>query len=945
VVKINGPDKINQMIDANHRQPTGSRAWISDALGLGIICLLILLFLGRSLLPGRVLLPLDIVTREWPPWQQPDTPADAHNPLLEDAVNYIFPVKQFAAETIREGVLPLWNPYVLTGYPFTYNSQAGIFYPLSLLYYLLPDTAAVDAVIIIQMALGALFMMLYLRELKLRRPAVLIGTALFLFNGLMVVWLEWQVVHAAIIWLPLQLYFIERLAHHIAAGDRAGAVRSAVFTAIALAIPWLGGHWNWTLYTGMTAVIYLAVRLYALTGQEKGEAGRFGSWRPILFIFLLVVGSGVVLSLVQVLPALVYLAQSHRQDLPFSESLHFGLLNRAVVLFVPRFFGDPVSRNWWGVDNFNETTLYLGILPWLLAAAAFKLRRHSLYTRFWLLWGGLGLLWTLGTPLYGLLYVLPVFGGLLPSRAAVLVVAAVSVLAAIGLDALLNLRGSQDDPANEDSHPVQDRLLTRISTNFWLFSSWGRLVIAAVVVIVLVVAGYTFYYRGDVARFWEFLRPQFLLFLLWLLGSCGLLLAYRRGLLPPRWLGVLAFMWITADLFVFGYNYNTISTVENLYPPTETGQFLQSDPALFRLVTPAAGVAFPPNTTLPLRQSNLSGYEPGILQRLVNYVNLAEGEDAVRFERKLQPLNAIGSPLLDALNVKYLVTIDDRWGDSTAAVETPSIANHQPLPVEQPFTVSDAGFHRLDANLEGAGTVTARILSADGGYEFAHTEAGGEGWTSFYFSSFPSEWGREFRLRLEGEGQVGMTADGEVAVVPYHLTRPNLVHESGKTRVYLQENYLPRMYTVSQAVVVPDETAALAALQENAAELDRLVILEPTGQSQPPPLDSLPAEPAVITVQAYALNQIRLTAEMDAPGYLVLADSYYPGWQARIDGRATTIYRANSVVRAVYVPAGQHDITFVFRPLDFYLGAAVSGLAWLLSLAVLLWSFRRRRQR
>jgi hypothetical protein len=153
------------------------------------------------------------------------------------------------------------------------------------------------------------------------------------------------------------------------------------------------------------------------------------------------------------------------------------------------------------------------------------------------------------------------------------------------------------------------------------------------------------------------------------------------------------------------------------------------------------------------------------------------------------------------------------------------------------------------------------------------------------------------------------------------------------------------MYTVSQAVVVPDETAALAALQEHAAELDRLVILEPTGQSQPPPLDSLPVEPAVITVQAYAPNQIRLTAEMAAPGYLVVADSYYPGWQARIDGRATTIYRANSVVRAVYVPAGQHEITFVFRPLDFYLGAAVSGLAWLLSLAVLLWSFRRRRQR
>lgn len=944
MVKNKGVDKIDQMIDANRQQLAGSRAWISDALGLGIVCVLILFFLGRSLLPGRVLLPLDIVTREWPPWQQPGTPADAHNPLLEDAVNYIFPVKQFAAETIRAGVFPLWNPYVLAGYPFTYNSQAGIFYPLSLLYYLLPDTAAVDATIVLQMALGALFMMLYLRQLRLRRPAVLVGTVLFLFNGLMVVWLEWQVVHAAIIWLPLQLYFIERLAQYGAAGDRMGVRRSAVLTAIALAVPWLGGHWNWTLYTGMTAVLYLVVRLYALTGQERVGA-KVLSRRSRFFIFLLVVGLGAALSLVQVLPALVYLAQSHRQTLAFSDSLHLGLLNRAVALFVPRFFGDPVGRNWWGVDNFNETTLYLGILPWLLLVVALKLRWNSFYTRFWLVWGGLGLLWTLGTPVYGLLYVLPVFGGLLPSRAAILVVAAVSVLAAIGLDALLALRRLQDGTViHKTSHPVQDRLLTRINTNFWLFLSWDRLVIAAVVVIVLVVAGYIFYYRADVTRTWEYLRPQFLLFLLSLLGSCGLLLAYRRGLLRPQWLGLLVLGWVTADLFIFGYNYNTISPIENLYPPTETGQFLQSDPALFRLVTPAAGVAYPPNTTLSIREPNLSGYEPGILRRLVNYVNLAEGESAVRFERKLQPLNALGSPLLDALNVKYLVTIDDRWGDSTAETEIPAVDAYQPLPIEQPLSLSDAGFHRLDANLQGGGSVTARILSADGGYEFAHTEAGGEGWTSFYFSAFPSEWGRAFRLRLEGEGQVGVTAAGEAALVPYHLTRPNLVHEAGKTRVYLQENYLPRVYTVFQAVVVPDETAVLAALQEHAGALDSLVILEPTGRSQPPLLDGSSDGAAEIRVEEYALNHIRLTAEMDAPGYLVLADSYYPGWQAQIDGRSTTIYRANSVVRAIYVPAGEHEITFMFRPFDFYVGAAVSGLGWLLSLVALFRSYRRRRQ-
>ncbi|MBP8060202.1 MAG: YfhO family protein, partial [Chloroflexi bacterium] len=69
-----------------------------------------------------------------------------------------------------------------------------------------------------------------------------------------------------------------------------------------------------------------------------------------------------------------------------------------------------------------------------------------------------------------------------------------------------------------------------------------------------------------------------------------------------------------------------------------------------------------------------------------------------------------------------------------------------------------------------------------------------------------------------------------------------------------------------------------------------------------------------------------LTADMAEPGFVVLGDTYYPGWQATIDGEKTPVYRANSIVRAVYVPAGQHTITFTFRPPDFIIGAFISGL-------------------
>lgn len=181
-----------------------------DGLSIAVLWLLLALLLGKALLPDWVLLPLDIVNQTIPPWQPPDEAAVVHNPLLEDAVFYIYPVKTWTAAQVRQGELPLWSDQLFGGYPAIYDTQAGLFYPLSLLYYWLDGATAVDLTIFLQMGLGATFMFLYLRRLGLRRPAAILGAVVFIGNGLMVVWLEWQVVHAAIIWLPLALWAVER---------------------------------------------------------------------------------------------------------------------------------------------------------------------------------------------------------------------------------------------------------------------------------------------------------------------------------------------------------------------------------------------------------------------------------------------------------------------------------------------------------------------------------------------------------------------------------------------------------------------------------------------------------------------------------------------------------------------------------------------------------------
>ncbi|HYT93795.1 MAG TPA: YfhO family protein, partial [Gemmataceae bacterium] len=75
--------------------------------------------------------------------------------------------------------------------------------------------------------------------------------------------------------------------------------------------------------------------------------------------------------------------------------------------------------------------------------------------------------------------------------------------------------------------------------------------------------------------------------------------------------------------------------------------------------------------------------------------------------------------------------------------------------------------------------------------------------------------------------------------------------------------------------------------------------------------------------------------------FLVLGDVYYPGWRVRIDGQPTHIYRTDSVLRGVVVPPGKHVVEFVYRPRSLAHGLAITGVAALLLLGLLVW--RRRR--
>ncbi|MEJ2706043.1 MAG: YfhO family protein [Anaerolineales bacterium] len=71
-------------------------------------------------------------------------------------------------------------------------------------------------------------------------------------------------------------------------------------------------------------------------------------------------------------------------------------------------------------------------------------------------------------------------------------------------------------------------------------------------------------------------------------------------------------------------------------------------------------------------------------------------------------------------------------------------------------------------------------------------------------------------------------------------------------------------------------------------------------------------------------NQLVIQASAPTHGWLLVSDVWYPGWSVRVDQRATSIWRADYLFRAVELPQGDHQIVFSYQPASFWVGLVIS---------------------
>lgn len=412
------------------------RALAAPAAILAVLCAL----LCSSLFGGKVLTQADAL-QQFPPWSAVAAPgAQPSNPLLLDQSIVFLPWMGFAAQRLRAGELPLWNPDNYLGQPFVGTYQSALYWPLNWVYYALPSWHVHAWTALARLFAAALFARAFLRRLGACDAAASIGGLGYCLSGFFIAWLNHAHTNVAL-FLPALFWSIERMA------ARPSRRESALF-GLLFGLQLLAGHVQTSLHIALAAAAWALLRTGFATAAPRLARG--GLLRLAGGALL-----GLLLAAPQLLPFAEYLADS--QGARVLEQLDVvdraAPAEHALLMIAPAHYGAPHTHDYRGPLghnlNYNELIgAYVGRT--LLALAVLQL--------LWLGWRGprrgltlalaglvaIALLvgWQID-PFYSLARALPRLRSTKLMRVLVIAAFGLSALGALGLDALLQRLAAQ----------------------------------------------------------------------------------------------------------------------------------------------------------------------------------------------------------------------------------------------------------------------------------------------------------------------------------------------------------------------------------------------------------------------------------------------------------------------------------------------------------------------
>ena len=319
-----------------------TRGGARTLLSVAFLCLLPFVLFAPVTLGGYTLLPADNL-RLYQPFG--DGATVPQNELLNDLILQNYPWKTFIRASLSNGELPLWNPYLFGGAPFLAAGQHSALYPFSMIYYALPLASAFGWFTVSQLALAGLCMYALARTYGLRRDSAVFAGVTYQLSGFLVVGVVHQMIIASAAWLPLLIALTERVIRQDAAlGGRRASAPWAVAGALAIACHILAGHVEITLYAALVMAFY---SIWRIAFSDRLRDIRFVATRAG---WLLVMGlGGAAIASVQLLPLLELVTRNFRGEgrSTLEQVRSYAFPARYVLMWLlPNLYGNPSQHSY-----------------------------------------------------------------------------------------------------------------------------------------------------------------------------------------------------------------------------------------------------------------------------------------------------------------------------------------------------------------------------------------------------------------------------------------------------------------------------------------------------------------------------------------------------------------------------------------------------------------------
>ncbi|MBI2010527.1 MAG: YfhO family protein [Candidatus Chisholmbacteria bacterium] len=154
-----------------------------------------------------------------------------------------------------------------------------------------------------------------------------------------------------------------------------------------------------------------------------------------------------------------------------------------------------------------------------------------------------------------------------------------------------------------------------------------------------------------------------------------------------------------------------------------------------------------------------------------------------------------------------------------------------------------------------------------------------------------------------------------------------LLYDDGNYQIFHNKYALPRFYVTTFQQFGSNSQEVIDSVLRNPLSLTFTTNF-PSANYNVAPIILLQAA----KINSYTPTKIELAVESTTAGWLYASETWYPGWQAQIDGRDTSIQRANLTFRAIPISPGTHIVTMTYQPLSFIVGILTTAATALLIL-------------